>query len=138
MATITKKVSKNIEPNKRYQYWSSAADTNDEGGSFATDDVFMIETSLGKPAHYLWIETTTGTTLTIRINSQVVRYPMRDPRLNDNPMPRALDEEFITTDSTMAAVPMGANEVWTMEDVIPITDIQIASLSGGSFELLVA
>ena len=42
MADITKKVSKRISAEKRYQYWASSENA-DDGTAIAADDIFQIE-----------------------------------------------------------------------------------------------
>jgi len=137
VATITKKVDRAVESGKRYQYWKSNENA-DDGTSIATGDVFQIETSLGKPAHYVYLETTSGTSLQIRLNSQIVTYPTRDPILNWPYPDKDLENPWVRTDDSMEAVVIGENEVWEFNGVVPVSDIQIVSFDSGSFELFVA
>jgi len=137
MATITKKVDRGVLSGKRYQYWSSSGNA-DDGTPIAQGDYFMIEDSLGKPANYFYIETATGTDLSIRFNSKVVTYPLRDARLNWPVPEKDLENPITRYDSSMAAVPIGAGEVWEFSGVIPISDIEIVAWSTGSFEIFVS
>ena len=137
MSTITKKVSRGIEPAKRYQYWKSS-ENNDDGSSIATGDIFMVETSLGKPADYFYIETTLGTTLSIRFNSRIEEYRLRDARLNW-PVPGPdLENPQVRYDDSAAAIEIGSGEVWEFSDVLPVSDIELVVFSAGSFELFVS
>lgn len=146
MADITKKVDTHIDGNKKYQYWSSSENA-DDGTAIAQGDVFKIRDSLGKPAHYLYIETGVGCDLEIRLNSQVTFIPghRRAAKNAEGGRDRgswppglpAIDEAITYTDDTMEAIPIGANEVWELEGVLAIDDIQIASWSTGSFALVV-
>jgi len=137
MATITKKVDKGIEGTKRYQYWASSENA-DDGTVIAQGDVFMIEQSLRRPAKYLWIETAFGTDLEIRINSRIVTYPLRDARLNWPVTTPDLDNPVERFDTSMAAIPIGEDETWELEGMMPISDITITTWSAGSFEIFVA
>lgn len=137
MATITKKVSKAVAGTHRYQYWASSENA-DDGTVIAAADVFMIENSLGKPAHYVYLETSAGITLTIRLNSQVTLYPLRDSRLNWPVPEKDLSDPRTHTDSSMAAITIGAGEVFELDGVLPVSDIQLVTFSGGTFELFVA
>ena len=138
MSTITKKVERSIEPGKRYQFWLSSENA-DDGTPIAAGDIFMIDDSLGKPAHYVYIEPSAGTTLTIRLNSQVTRYPLRDARLNWPVPEKDLSDPRTHTDDTMAAIPIDAEATFTLNGIIPVSDIQIVTFSGSgaSFELFV-
>jgi hypothetical protein len=137
VATITKKVDRGIEPTKRYQYWASSENADDDT-AIAAGDVFRIEDSLGKPASYVYIETATGTVLSIRLNGRVVTYPLRDARLNwPHPQPD-LENPIERQDESMAAISIGANEVWEFQNVLPVSDIEIVVWSAGSFELFVS
>lgn len=137
MSDITKKVSRGIRPGKRYQYFKSS-ETADDGTPTATGDVYRIETSLGKPADYFYIETSAATVLSIRINSAVVTYPLRDKRLNW-PIPQPdLESPTERLDTSMAAIEIGADDVWEFQGVIPICDIEIVSFTAGSFEIFVS
>ena len=137
MATITKRVDRGIESGKRYQYWLSSENA-DDATVIAAGDIFMIEDSLGKPAKYLYIETTVGCNLTIRLNSQITRYRTKDEYLNWPVQYPELASPQITTDSSMAALVMGADEVWEIKGSLAISDIQIVSWSAGSFEVMVS
>lgn len=136
MSTITKKVGREVEGSRRYQYWASGENA-DDGSVIAAGDVFMIETSLGKPAHYVYLETSAGITLTIRLNSQVTQYPLRDSRLNWPVPEKDLEDPRTHTDSTMAAITIGASEVFELDGVLPVSDLQLITFSGGTFELFV-
>jgi hypothetical protein len=137
VATITKKVDRGIESGKRYQYWKSSENA-DDGTPIEAGDVFMIEDSLGKPASYFYIETATSTVLSIRLNSRVVTYPLRDARLNW-PVPQPdLENPIERFDDSIAAVEIGANEVWEFQGVLPVADVEIVVFSAGSFEIFVA
>lgn len=137
MATVTKKVDRSVESVKRYQYWASSENA-DDGTPIAANDVFMIEDSLGRPAKYLYIETAIGTDLQIRINSRKLSYTLNDAR-TDWPIPGYdWDSEVEQFDTTLAAIPIGADEVLELQKVIPISDITIVAFSAGSFEIFVA
>ena len=137
MSDITKRVDRGIRPAKRYQYFKSS-ELNDAGGAIATGDIFRIENSLGKPANYLYIETTAGTVFTIRINSVVTTYPLRDARLNW-PVPQPdLETPTERIDTSMAIIELGADDVWEIQGVLPVCDIQIVSFTAGSFEIFVS
>lgn len=135
MATITKRVNRGIEGVKRYQYWAST-ENNDEGNPIEAGDIFRIEESLGRPAKYIWIEAATGTELSIRFNSQLTTYPMRDPMYN-YPNKPDLSSPVVSTDESLAAINIGSDEVWEL-DAFPVSDIQIVTFYTGSFELFVA
>jgi len=137
MATITKKADRGIESGKRYQYWKSSENA-DDGTPIAAGDVFMIENSLGKPASYFYIETTAGTDLVIRINSRVVTYPLMDARLNWPVPPRDLANPIERFDTSMAAIEVGADEVWEFQGVLPVADVEIVTWTTGTFEIFVA
>ena len=137
VATITKKADRGIESGKRYQYWKSSENA-DDATPIAQGDVFMIENSLGKPAGYFYIETAIGTDLVIRINSRIVTYPLRDARLNWPVPEKDLENPVERFDTSMAAIDIGADEVWQLEGVLPISDITIVTWSAGSFEIFVS
>jgi hypothetical protein len=137
VATITKRVDRGIEPGKRYQYWKSSENA-DDGTPIAAADVFMIEDSLGKPAGYFYIETIAGTVLTIRINSRVVTYPLRDARLNWPAPEKDLENPIERFDTSIAAIEIGEDEVWEFQGVLPVSDIEIVTWSAGTFEIFVA
>jgi hypothetical protein len=137
VTTITKKVDRGISPNLRYQFWLSSEDA-DDGTSIAQGDVFLIEESLGRPAKYLYIETASGTDLTIRLNGRVITYPLRDARLNWPVPERDLENPVERQDTTMAAIAINAEDVFEIDGVLPIRDIQIVAWSAGSFEVFVA
>ena len=86
----------------------------------------------------MYIETTVGCNLTIRLNSQITRYRTKDEYLNWPVQYPELASPQITTDSSMAALVMGADEVWEIKNAIAISDIQIVSWSAGSFEIMVS
>jgi len=135
MATITRKVDRQILPQLRHQYINSTMNS-DLGVPLATGDMFLVEECLGKPAKYLWVETTAGTDLSIRINSRVVKVPMRDPILN-NPQTPAIENSYVVLDTTQGPVIIGAAEVWEIKNVIPINDITFI-WTAGSWEVVVA
>jgi hypothetical protein len=140
MANISKKFNKHVESIKRYQYWNSSENA-DDGTPIAAGDVFQIATTLGKPAHYIYLETEAGCTLTIRLNSQIVRFPLRDLKTHWALPSRKLESPITETDSTMAPIPVSdgvAQEIWEFNGVIPVSDIQIVTFSGNDFELFVA
>jgi hypothetical protein len=137
MATITKKADRGIQPAKRYQYWKSSENA-DDATIIAAGDVFRIEDSLGKPASYFYIETGAATVLSIRLNSRVVTYPLRDARLNW-PVPSLdLENPIERLDDSMGAIEIGADEVWEFQGVMPVSDIEIVVFSAGSFEIFVS
>ena len=133
MATILFKVSKGIDSVKRIQYIASGA----HGATMSGGDIIDVIGSLGKPAKYLYIETTATCDLKIRLNSQVACVPMRDAGLNFPNRPATEDTAYITDDS-MNAIPIGANEVYEMDNIIPITDIELETWTTGTFEILIA
>ena len=133
MAQIIKRVDKGVQPSKRYQYWSSGA----EGATISQGDIFMIEKSLHKPAKYLYIETDADCDVQIRLNSQITVYPKRDEILNWPVPGDDLENEATKTDDSMNAIQIGANEVWILDDGIPVSDVQIVVWTAGTFELLV-
>ena len=137
MADIIRKVDTNIKSQKRYQYWASGA----HGATISQGDIFKITESLGRPAGYLWIETSSTCDLEIRLNSQVeitpaiptsATWPSNIPGVPD------INSVVTYTDSTMTAIPIGANEVWEITNVLSIADVQVCVWSTGTFELLVA
>ena len=137
MATITKKVDRGIAGAKRYQYWKSSENA-DDGTAIAAGDVFFIEESLHRPAKYFYIETAAGTVLTIRINSRVITFPLRSANLNWPAPTPDLDNPVTRYDDSMEAIDIGADEVWEFQGIMPISDVEIVTFSGGSFELFVA
>lgn len=139
MANITKKVDKNIEPGKRYQYWASSENA-DDGTVIAAADIFKIEDSLGRPASYVRIETSAGCNLVIRLNSQVVQYKLKAENKNHVIQAPNLDlaNPITSTDGTMASIPISEDFTWTLHDVLPVSDIQIVSWSSGTFEVFVS
>jgi len=137
MATITKAVNKGIADAKRYQYWKSS-EKADDGTAIATGDVFQIEASLGRPAKSFIIETASLTVLTIRLNSKVVTYPILEasrfyavPQLD-------LENPIVRYDTSMEVIDIGADEVWRLDKILPICDIEIVSFTAGSFEIFVS
>jgi len=139
MASITKRVNRGIEGNKRYQYWASS-ETDDAGGAIGTGDVFMIEDSLGRPANTIMIRTTGITSLSIRFNSKMVTYPKRTHE-DDGIWPTPdLANPATWYDSSMTAIPISANSVWALDNTLPISDITIVEYTAGSgsFTLFVA
>lgn len=137
MATITKKVDRGIQGLKRYQYWEST-ENSDDGVPIAVGDIFMIESSLGRPARYLYIEAGIGCDLEVRFNTQVTEYPLRDARLNWPNPGRDLENPITRTDTSMDPVPIDAGSYLEIDNALAIADIQIASFSYGSFVLFVA
>jgi len=137
MATITKKVDRNIQGTKRYQYWVST-ENNDDGTVIAVGDIFKLEDSLGRPARYVLITTSVGCDLEIRFNTQVTHYQPRDSRLNwPNPGPD-LENPITVTDVSQDPVPVSANSYFELDNVIAVSDIQIATFGYGSFEIFVS
>ncbi len=137
MATITKLVNRGIDQVKRYQYFSSSTDKNDSGSSFSAGDIIQVERSLGKPAKYVWIKTVEGTVLSIRLNSRITVFSPANPQLNDNPMLSDLSSARIISDSSMDTLPIPASTIWELDNCIPVSDIELATFSSGSFELVV-
>lgn len=135
MATITKRVDRRVESHKRYQYWASSENA-DDGTAIALGDIFMIEDSLGKPARYVYIETAADTDLSVKFNTQIRTYPLRAEVVNQPQRPD-LENEVIATDSSMAAIPIDANETWILDGVLPVSDITISAWTAGSFEIYV-
>jgi hypothetical protein len=140
MADITKKVHRDIDSTKRYQYWASSENA-DDGTAIAAGDIFKIEKSLGHPARYVYIETDTSTVLSIRLNSQVRRYPWKTIDRMAPPGNRAVDIENVVTwtDDTQAAIPISdgsSAEIIEFNQIIPISDIELVTFSSGSFILL--
>lgn len=136
MASITKRVDPNIESTKRYQYWASSENA-DDGTVIAAADIFMIEDTLGRPARYVYIKTAALTDLSIKFNTRRREYPLRDPVVNQPQRPD-LENEVITIDTSMAAIPVAAGSETTFQDVLAVSDITITAWSAGSFELIVS
>ena len=136
MATITKHVDRNVEDPKRYQYWSSSENA-DDGTVIAVNDIFLVKDTLGRPARYIYIKTAALTDLSIKFNTRRREYPLRDPVVNQPRRPD-LENEVITIDTSMAAIPIAASDEITFQDVLPVSDITIVTFSAGSFELVVA
>ena len=59
-------------------------------------------------------------------------------RLNFPVPEKDLENPVTRTDSSQAAIPIGANEVWELNDIIAVSDIQIVAFSAGSFEIFVS
>jgi hypothetical protein len=133
VATIVKRVDRGVESNKRYQYWQSG----DPGDAWDEGDIIDVQATLGRPARYIFIETGANCDLKIRLNSQIRHVPMRDPIVNDPIRPSIEDEEFVT-DSSMNAIALDSSDTWEMKDVIPVTDIELASWTDGPFEIIIA
>ena len=136
MASITKKVDQNIESTKRYQYWASSENA-DDGTIIAALDIFMIEDTLGRPARYIYIKTAALCDLSIKFNTRMRTYTLRDPVVNQPQRPD-LENEVITIDTSMAAIPIAASSEKIFQDVLAVSDITITAFSAGSFELLVS
>lgn len=137
MATITKKVDTGIAGGKRYQFWLSSENA-DDGTPIAAGDIFMIETSLGRPAKYLLITTSAGADVQIRLNTQVTTYPMRDARLNWGNVQPDLENPSTRTDTTQAAIAIDSSSLFELDGVVPVSDIQLVVFGYGSFDLFVA
>ncbi len=133
MATITRRINKAIEPSKRYIYVKSSENA-DDGTVIAAGDVFRIEDSLGKPAHEFYIETAASTNLTVRFNSRLIQYKMRDIRLNPVSSPD-LENPVESIDTSLPILDIGAEEVWELKGVLPISDVEIVAWTTGSFEI---
>lgn len=140
MATITARVDRKINPEKRVQYWYSGGLLADDGNPIAAGDVFMIEDSLGYPARYLYIETELSAGLSIRLNSRVVYYPDRAKEKNF-PVRPDLENPIIWMDKSMNPIIIGNGDVWIIENVRPISTVEIVSWAGSGagqeFDLLV-
>jgi hypothetical protein len=133
VATIINKVDRGVEPGLRYQYWASGA----IGVTINQGDIFDVQATLGRPAKYMYLETSPGCDLEIRLNSQIKHVPMRDSVLNYPNRP-AIEDTAYSTDSSMTQLPIGANEVWELDGTLPIIDVQIVVWTAGTFEILFA
>lgn len=133
MATIINRVDRGVEPGLRYQYWASGV----LGATINQGDIFDVQATLGRPAKYMYLETSPGCDLEIRLNSQIKHIPMRNPVLN-NPNRPAIESIEYSTDSSMAQLPIGPNEVWELDGTLPIIDVQIVVWTAGTFEILFA
>lgn len=129
MASVSKIVDQRIHPVRRYQSFTQA--------DFSAGDICQIETSLGKPAKYVHIETDLNASLVIRLNSQFASFNQRDPRLNANLQPNDISSEQTVTDDTQRTITISGNEVWELENIMPVGDIQLVSFSG-TFTIFVA
>jgi len=137
MATITKRVERAVEPSKRYQIFKSSGN-NDDGDPIGVNDVFMIETSLGRPARMIQITADAyASNFSIRLNSRIVQYQTLKP-IDDSPPIPDLPNPIISTDTSMEPIVIGAGESLVLNEMVPVSDIQIVSLDAGSFEILVS
>lgn len=124
MANITKKVTRNIGAS---QYWDTAVDTHDGGGAIAVNDIFRIETSLGKPARNMAITTGAGA-VSIRINGQVVNYPARSYNEFQNAdFYQNISIGVEVTDHSQTPIVIPASETFEWKGEIPIRTVEITA-----------
>lgn len=124
MADIVKKVNPGVPVNERVQRF----DHNDAGSG----DVLMLKESLGKPAARVIIEATDE--LFFRMNVYQTSFPQRTLREDDfnqfNLGVLNLTSGVQYLDETGALIGLGAATTFELDDDLPISDIQLVTVSG--------
>ena len=124
MTDIVKKVNPGVPANERTQRF-----TNADAGS---GDVLMLKDSLGKPATRVIIEATDE--VVFRMNVYQTVFPQRT-LLEDDFNQFNLGVVNLTSgvqylDETGALIPLGASESIEFDDDLPVSDIQLVTVSG--------
>lgn len=123
MADITKLVDRGIPANQRSQIFTQA-----DGG---TGDVLLIKESLGRHAQQLTIEADGD--MSIRINVYRVVFPQRKTGEGFTQWWPGLDNVAAgvqVKDDTNALIPIAAGETFELNSEMPITDIELVTVSG--------
>jgi hypothetical protein len=129
MTKITKRVDRGIPSLSRTQQFTQV--------DAVAGDILMIADSLGHPAHFVTITATDE--VSFRLNTIQMVYP-RQP--DDNglmltshmPCP-ALGQEYQSAEGAITLV--GANATLTLDNTVPIDDLELVTVSG-VFDIFVA
>lgn len=132
MPNITKLVDKNKPALQRSQVFTQADAT--------AGDIVLVHNSLGKAARVCIIEAVGA--MTVRFNVQRTVYPERT-QADGLVIPGVtagvpnLAKGVSVVDESSAVVTIAANSTFTLDNDLPVSDIQIVS-AGGNFEIFVA
>ena len=130
MADITKKVDRAINSNLRAQTFTEA--------DASQGDVILVKASLGRPARTVTIETSAGMSVKFNVYRDVYQARGYEGDLMYTAhMPNLTSGGPVKGDSA-ALESIDAGDVFELNKELPVNDIELVTVSGGTFSIFVA